>query len=100
MALGKTIAEIRALPYPEFRAWQLFYLIEPFGFADNEYRTASLLAMLYNANRGKGKAKGAKEFMRDMEKSVMDEIQAQSAEPRKLTREEIEIQAKRFFGIS
>lgn len=99
MALGKSLAEVRALSYPEFRSWQLFYLLEPFGFEDREYRTASQLAMLYNINRGKGKAKDAKEFMRDMKKVVIDELSRIFSEPKKLTPEEIAELAKRTFGI-
>ena len=72
LALGKTIGEIRAIPAKEFLQWQLFSIAEPFGWHDEEYRTGVILAMLYNANRGKGKAKNAEDFMRDIAKGISD----------------------------
>jgi len=52
----------------------LFYLLEPFGFPDEEYRTAAALTLLYNINAGKGKNKDVKDFMRDMPKAVLAEF--------------------------
>ena len=102
MALNKTISEIRALPYPEYRSWELFYLIEPFGFVNDEYRAAAQLAMMYNANRGKGKAKDVKDFMRDMQKAVLEEIKEQpdiSDLPLEQQKEILIRQIKKDFGI-
>lgn len=71
MALGKTISEIRALPYEEFVSWQHFYSLEPWGWHDREYRTAALLTMLVNVNVNKrANQKDVKDFVRDMPRLV------------------------------
>lgn len=98
LALNKTIAEVRALPYPEYHAWELYYLIEPFGWRENEYSTAALLAMLYNVNRGKGKAKDVGEFMRDIPSAILNELK-DKPDISELSREEIIKLIKKDFGI-
>ena len=98
MALSKSIGEVRALPYPEYHAWELFYLLEPFGFENDEYHYASLLSMLYNVNRGKGKAKDAKEFMRDMHKAVLGQL-VDTQDPAELSRDELIKQIKKDMRI-
>lgn len=71
MALGKTIAEVHSLSAEEFSAWQTYYLLEPWGWHDREYRTAALMAMLVNVNVAKRRdQKQPKDFMRDMEKEI------------------------------
>ena len=71
LVLGKSLQEIRSLPYPEFRKWMLFYALEPWGFEDREYHTASLRAEIYNTKIHKrSQAKTAKPFMRDMQKEI------------------------------
>lgn len=63
------------MSYEEFTSWQTFYLIEPWGWHDREYRTASLLAMLVNVNASKRKdSKDIKDFVRDMPKLIANEI--------------------------
>jgi hypothetical protein len=99
LALGKSLAEVRALPYPEFRRWQLFYMLEPWGFQNDEYRTASILTMLFNINRGKRKSKSEKDFMRNLPKKVLEEIRKLTADPEEMTDEEIIAAAQRNFGI-
>ncbi len=100
-----SLGEIRAMPYPEFRRWQLYDLLEPIGWPDAEYRTAAMLTMLYNANRGKGRAKDVKDFMRNHLDGVLkelrslqkqDELDAMPAEQR---REYLLAQIKKDFGI-
>ncbi|MCZ2155743.1 MAG: hypothetical protein LC114_17900 [Bryobacterales bacterium] len=99
LALGKSLAEVRALPYPEYRSWQLFYLAEPWGWQNDEYHFAALLAMLYNANRGKkGKARDVKDFMRNMQEAVLKELQ-DAPDISEMTREQIIAMVKRDFGI-
>jgi hypothetical protein len=66
LALGKTIAQVRAMPYDEFESWKTFYLIEPWGWHDREYRIASLLSMIVNVNVKKENQVGIKDFYRDM----------------------------------
>jgi len=65
------LSEIRSLPGEEFEAWQLFYMIEPWGWHDNEYRTGATLAMLNNVNAAKKKdIKKEADYMRDMPKLI------------------------------
>lgn len=105
LALGKTLAEIRAMPYPEFQRWQLYDLVEPIGWPNEEYRTAELLAMLYNANRGKGRAKEVKDFMRDITGAIVNELRTMQkqeeleAMPAEQRREYLLGQIKKDFGI-
>ena len=105
LELGKSLAEIRAMPYPEFRRWQLYDLIEPIGWPDNEYRTAAILTMLYNANRGKGHAKNVKDFMRNNLDDILKELlNLQTQEelevmPAEQKREYLLAQIKKDFGI-
>lgn len=62
-----------------------------------------MLAMMYNANRGKGKAKSVQEFMRDMPAEVLKQL-AEGDELAELPMEkqrEILIQMiKKDFGIT
>jgi hypothetical protein len=105
LALGKSISEIRALPYPEFRRWQLLYMLEPWGWEDREYRTAAILAQIHNANITKrNQAKTAAFFMRDMEAGILRQLKENSVpdlsdmEPE--ARKEFELKAMReFFGV-
>jgi len=79
LALSKSVGEIRAMPYPEYRSWQIYYMLEPFGWHDNEYRTASTLAMIHNTSVSKKKdLKSVKDFMRDMESALLKELEARS----------------------
>lgn len=91
------------MPYAEYRAWQIYYLIEPFGFHNDEYRTAIMLTMQYNANRGKGKAKQVKDFYRDMPAEIMKQFATEPPELDGMTfdqrREYIKAQIKKDFGI-
>lgn len=98
LALHKSLGEIRALPYPEFSAWQIFYMLEPWGWENNEYLTAALMALLYNMNRGEGKARKVSEFMRDMETEVLNELQ-EKPNIEDLPREKVIELIKKDFGI-
>ena len=86
------------MPYPEYRSWEMFYIIEPFGFHNQEYLNASNLAMLYNINKGKGKTKETKDFMRDIPKAILSELKEKKPMP-ELTREELIKIIKKDFGI-
>jgi hypothetical protein len=69
------------MSYQEFKSWQMFYLIEPWGWYDREYRTAALLAMMVNVNKGKkGKNKTEQDFMRDMPSLVEKAYHDQSSQ--------------------
>jgi hypothetical protein len=80
LVLGKSVGEIRKMPYPEFKTWQLFYQLEPWGWHSLEYYAAVLYAMLYNANRGDKKSKKPKDFYRDMESFLLDKISEDDTE--------------------
>lgn len=81
MALGMSIAQVRGLPYDEYHSWQLFYLLEPWGFPDREYRTGAMLAKLHNTNVSKrSQAKNESDFIRDMAKEVVRAIERQKRE--------------------
>lgn len=103
MALGKSVAEVRALSYVEYRSWELFYILEPFGFLDREYRTAAPLAMLYNIHKGKNKKdKDPSDFMRDMPKEVLKQLKPApdiSEMSMEEKREYMKQQIKKDFGI-
>lgn len=76
LVLGKSLGEVRMLPYTEIVLWRTFYLLEPWGFHDQEYRTAALLAQIHNANISKKRqAKSATFFMRNMSKKMLEAIQ-------------------------
>ena len=92
------MAEVRAMPYPEFRSWQIFYMLEPWGWENEEYLSAAQIATQYNINRGKGKpAKQPKEFMRDLRKMILAEVQKPALET--LSREELIKIIKQDFGV-
>lgn len=109
LALGKSIGEIRALPYPEYRRWQLMYMLEPWGWQDAEYRTAAILAKLHNNNIAKkSDAKAPAFFMRDMEKELIKELRKQAQERRAEDLSQMEPEARdalirksmrEFFGV-
>lgn len=98
LALGKDLNEIRQMPYPQFRRWQLYYALEPWGWENDEYRTAALLAMLYNAYRGKNKAKEPKHFIRDMKKEILAALK-EEPDIYELTPEQVRAQIKKDLGI-
>lgn len=109
LALGKSVGEIRQLPYPEFRRWQLMYMLEPWGWQDAEYRTAAILAKLHNANIAKrSDAKAPAFFMRDMEKEILKELRRQAAERQAADLGQMDTEARdalirksmrEFFGV-
>jgi hypothetical protein len=71
LALGMTLGQIKALPLPEYRSWRAYYKVEPFGWQNDEYRLAYLMALLYNKSVSKrSDAKSTKDFMRDPEKAI------------------------------
>lgn len=47
----------RSLTAKQFREWQMFYDLEPFGEVRDDYRTASIVAMIANVNRDPKKRK-------------------------------------------
>ena len=45
-------AMLRRLTAKQFRNWELYDELEPFGEVRADYRAASIVQMLYNVNRG------------------------------------------------
>jgi hypothetical protein len=106
LALGKSVSEIRALPAAEFIRWQLYNQVEPFGWHNDEYHYAILLAMLYNINRdSKQSARTPEDFMRDYQSEVMrlaDNMDIQNMLDRMTASDRkafVVKQVKRDFGI-
>lgn len=71
LALGKSLEEVRSLPYKEVLLWRLFYLVEPWGFAEQEFVSARLLSLLYNINMPRNKQKPITTFLRNMPRLVL-----------------------------
>jgi hypothetical protein len=75
LALGKSEGEIRSIPYPEYRRWQLHYMLEPWGWHNDEYLMASIVAMIHNVNCSEKKdMKERSDFMRNMEEAILEEL--------------------------
>lgn len=71
------------MPYEEFEAWQHYYLLEPWGWHDREYRTGATLAMMANVNASKkSQTKNATDFMRDMPSLIAKAIAEQKRQER------------------
>ena len=104
LALSLSLQEVRTLPYPEYRSWQLFYKLEPWGWHDEEYRTAVLLTMMHNVNATKkSEIHKVPDYMRDLAKAMLKEVKKQeiivTGELSEREKEIIRAQAKKDFGI-
>jgi hypothetical protein len=84
LALGKSLTEIRQMPIGEYESWKSFYLLEPFGWRNEELRTGALVATIVNVNRSrKDKVKSASDFARtteDMFNGAKEYIRRRSVE--------------------
>jgi hypothetical protein len=106
LALHKTRQEIRDLPSTEYHEWELMYMLEPWGWEEQEYKFGKLLAeIFYIANKGKKQFK-AIDFMRDMKKNykideddISDWTQEELKKYRQEHREEIRAAAKMAMGV-
>lgn len=102
LALHKTRKEIRALDATEYRDWELMYLLEPWGWQNQEYLVGKILSgMFYIANKGKKKFL-PKDFMRDM-LSYYEVKEVPTKEERDAYidehRDELRTEIKRQFGL-
>ncbi|MBI3165171.1 MAG: hypothetical protein HYZ24_10850 [Chloroflexi bacterium] len=61
------------MPYPEYRDWRTFSIIEPLGWWNDEINTARILAMLHNM-RAK-EPKEIKEFIRDIPGELLKQLE-------------------------
>jgi len=95
------------MPYPEYASWKRFYLIEPFGWHNEEYRTAAILTMLVNTAVSKKKdQKKIEDYIRDMPKLLekayreQEKQQELSVQFKHMSREEKKLMiAKSFLGM-
>jgi hypothetical protein len=96
--LGKTIGEVRALPVSEYRKWQLFYILEPWGYHNTEFLFGKLLAVLYTLASHDKTNYTAKQFMRDNTKIATEpDMSEMTTEER---HEYIIMRAKEAFGVA
>ena len=64
LALGKTVGEIeQSMGSSELSEWQEYYGLEPWGAWRDNWHSAQIAALLYNANRGKQKPLNSADFM-------------------------------------
>jgi hypothetical protein len=77
LALGKSRSEIRELPAPEYHDWQLFYMIEPWGWVNTEQQVSRILAMLLNLKVKKNDRKQPSYFIRNVANDIINQIEAQ-----------------------
>lgn len=64
LALGRTLGEIDRMPAYEFREWQHYHALYPFGDERADWRSGTIAAVIANVNRGKDQqAKSASDFM-------------------------------------
>lgn len=59
------------MPYPEWRRWRTYFLLEPFGFWQTEAQVARLLSMLFNTHSKKPK-KVASFIRKNFHQEVVD----------------------------
>lgn len=92
------------MPASEYHDWELMYLLEPWGWQEQEYRFGKLLAEMWTiAHKGKKQFK-AVDFMRDLKKWAY-EIEPDELTPEELKkyrqdhREELRAMAKMAFGV-
>ena len=87
------------MPYPEYRSWQLFYMIEPWGWQNDEYHSALLAATLYNSNvTKKGNLKKIDSFMRKMQDEAL-KLLKEDEDVTQMTPDEILRAVKKDFNI-
>jgi len=77
VTLGLPLSEVRAMPYPDYHRYELFYMLEPWGFRNDEYRMARQILAIYQS-QGAGKKTKVTDLMRDMEKQVIEQLEEQN----------------------
>jgi len=64
LALGRTVAELEeTMSSSEFSEWLEYYELSPFGAWRDNYHSAQIASLIYNANRGKSNPMGIDNFM-------------------------------------
>jgi len=99
--LGKDLSEIRSMPYPEWRSWFIYSLVEPFDWHEDEYRTATIVTAIHNSNEPKrAKKKDPIDFMRDLSKHILNRFAKIKAEDEMEDEyEQMSPEQKRKFAI-
>lgn len=92
------------MPAPEYRRWELFYMIEPWGWQNLEYLFGKLMSVIaaFSGRTQKGKNVSAKDFMRDDIAGVKGELEIEAMIEGKSDEEIREMKkamAKQAFGI-
>jgi len=79
-------------------------MLEPWGWHNEEYLTAILLAKLHNVNSAKKRdMKNPSDFIRDMQEAVLKEVQSPMIIDDDITEEEkqkVIAQVKKDFGLT
>lgn len=77
LAIGDvSLRKVRALPYPLYKRWQIYFMLEPWGFPDQEYRTAAVLAQINNSHvQKRSQLQKVDKRMRDMTKGILKHLQ-------------------------
>jgi len=62
--MGRTVAELdETMSSSEYSDWLEYYELSPFGPWRDNFHSAQICALLYNANRGKSRPLGIDDFM-------------------------------------
>ena len=91
-----SIGQVHALSYPEYHSWELFYLIEPWGWQNEEVNISRIIAMQHNSHAKKAKA--AEEFMRDTAGEILKQLQ-EEPDVAEISREDLIKIIKKDFGV-
>lgn len=102
------------MAYPEYALWKAYYLIEPWGWENDEFLFAQLMSQIYNVNVSKrSKMKKPSVWMRDMpaiilrtlrnyrldlESASEDEVDLETPQGREIATEKVIASIKKIFG--
>lgn len=89
------------MPYPEYRSWQLFYMIEPWGWHNDEYHFALIATTLHNVNVSKkANLKKVDVFIRKMQDEALKLLKEdEDLSPEQMTRDELIRAVKKDLNI-
>ena len=95
--MGKTLGELAQMPVAEYRSWQAYADIEPFGHHYDDLRSGALVAANYNVNRD---VKKRAEPYQALDFVPWNDMAQQQAEPLQLPDAQAEANAlMRAFGV-
>jgi len=102
LALGKTQEEIRKMPAPDYRDFELLYLLEPWGWQNKEFLFGKLMSVVAAFSGRAKKGVSAKDFMREDIGGIKGELSVEAMLADKTPEEIKEIKKsriKQIFGI-